>query len=110
MTTIRSANPSADSRPREANARFCDMGLVQKSVVTVPRWRTQQASAMSSSDMPSLCTITKGAAHAYNIKAHPNAERHQVEQAESAYPRLVTGWNPRGPRKVRTSATNEVRR
>jgi transposase len=52
----------------------------------------------------------KGAAHAYNIKSHREEERRWVEQAESAYTRFVAGWNPRGPRKARTDAANEVRR
>jgi len=52
----------------------------------------------------------KGAAHAYNIKSHREEERRWVEQAETAYARFVTGWNPRGPKKVRTGAANEVRR
>ena len=52
----------------------------------------------------------KGAAHAYNIKSHREEERRWVEQAESAYARFVAGWNPRGPRKARTDAANEVRR
>lgn len=52
----------------------------------------------------------KGAAHAYNIKSHREKERPWVEQAEGAYARFVAGWNPRGPRKARTDAANEVRR
>ena len=52
----------------------------------------------------------KGAAHAYNIRSHREEERRWVEQAESAYARFVAGWNPRGPRKARTDAANEVRR
>jgi transposase len=52
----------------------------------------------------------KGAAHAYNIKSHREEERRWVEQAETAYARFVAGWNPRGPKKVRTDAATEVRR
>ena len=52
----------------------------------------------------------KGAAHAYNIKSHRDQERRWVEQAEAAYARLVAGWNPRGPKKVRTGAATEVQR
>ena len=52
----------------------------------------------------------KGPAHAYNIKSHREEERRWVEQAETAYTRFVTGWNPRGPKKVRTGAASEVRR
>lgn len=52
----------------------------------------------------------KGAAHAYNIKSHREEERRWVEQAEGAYACFVAGWNPRGPRKARTDAANEVRR
>lgn len=52
----------------------------------------------------------KGAAHAYNIKSHREEERRWVEQAETAYARFVTGWNPRGPKRVRTGAASEVRR
>ena len=52
----------------------------------------------------------KGAAYAYNIKSHREAERRWVEQAETAYARFVTGWNPRGPKKVRTGTATEVRR
>lgn len=52
----------------------------------------------------------KGAAYAYNIKSHREEERRWVEQAESAYARFVADWNPRGPRKARTDAANEVRR
>ena len=39
----------------------------------------------------------RGAAHAYNIKSHRDQERRWVEQAETAYARFVSGWNPRGP-------------
>ena len=46
----------------------------------------------------------KGAAHAYNIKALRDEERRWVEQAEAAYTRFVAGWNPRGPKRVRTGA------
>ncbi len=52
----------------------------------------------------------KGAAHAYNIKSHREEERRWVEQAEGAYARFGAGWNPRGPRKARTDAANEVQR
>ena len=52
----------------------------------------------------------KGAAHAYNIKNRREEERRWVEQAEGAYTRFVSGWNPRGPKKARTDAANEVRR
>lgn len=52
----------------------------------------------------------KGAAHAYNIKSHREEERRWVEQAETAYARFVTGWNPRRPKKVRTGAATEARR
>ena len=51
----------------------------------------------------------KGPAHAYNIKSHREEERRWVEQAETAYARFVSGWNPRGPKKVRTGAANEER-
>ncbi|KOX50818.1 transposase, partial [Streptomyces purpurogeneiscleroticus] len=46
----------------------------------------------------------KGAAHAYNSKSHRDGERRWVEQAETVYARFVTGWNPQGPKKVRTGA------
>jgi transposase len=52
----------------------------------------------------------KGAAYAYNIKSHREQERRWVEQAETAYARFVTGWNPRGPKKLRTGTETEVRR
>ncbi len=52
----------------------------------------------------------KGAAHAYNVKRHRDEERRWVEQAETAYVRFVGGWNPRGPKRVRTGAATEVRR
>ena len=52
----------------------------------------------------------KGAAYAYNIKSHREEERRWVEQAETAYARFVTSWNPRGPKKVRTGTATEVRR
>jgi len=52
----------------------------------------------------------KGAAHAYNIKSCRDEERRWVEQAETAYARFVSGWNPRGPKRVRTGAANEARR
>ena len=52
----------------------------------------------------------KGAAHAYNIKSHRDQERRWVEQAETAYARFVAGWNPRGPKRVRTGTATEVRR
>ena len=37
----------------------------------------------------------RGVAHAYNIKSHRDQERRWVEQAETAYARFVSGWNPR---------------
>jgi hypothetical protein len=52
----------------------------------------------------------RGVAHAYNIKSHRDQERRWVEQAETAYARFVSGWNPRGPKRVRTGAATEVRR
>jgi transposase len=53
----------------------------------------------------------RGAAHAYNIKSHRDQGRRWVEQAETAYARFVSGWNPRGgPKRVRTGAATEVRR
>src|SRR5918997_1179958 len=52
----------------------------------------------------------KGAAHAYNLKSHRHEERRWVEQAETAYARFVAGWNPRGPKRVRTGAATEERR
>ena len=52
----------------------------------------------------------KGAAHAYNIKSLREEERRWVEQAETAYARFVSGWNPRGPKRVRTGAATEGRR
>ncbi len=56
----------------------------------------------------------RGAAHAYNIKSHIKSHRDQergwVEQAETAYARFVSGWNPRGPKRVRTGAATEGRR
>jgi transposase len=51
----------------------------------------------------------KGTAQAYNIKSHRQEERRWVEQAETAYTRFVAGWNPRGPKKLRTGAATEVR-
>ena len=52
----------------------------------------------------------RGVAHAYSIKSHRDQERRWVEQAETAYARFVSGWNPRGPKPVRTGAATEVRR
>jgi transposase len=52
----------------------------------------------------------RGVAHAYNIKSHRDQQRRWVEQAETAYARFVSGWNPRGPKRVRTGAATEVRR
>ena len=52
----------------------------------------------------------RGSACAYNIKSHRDQERRWVEQAETAYARFVAGWNPRGPKRVRTGAATEVRR
>ncbi len=52
----------------------------------------------------------KGAAHAYNVKSLRDEERRWVEQAETAYARFVAGWNPRGPKRVRTGAATEGRR
>ena len=52
----------------------------------------------------------KGAAYAYNIKSHREEERRWVEQAETAYARFVAGWNPRGPKRLRTGTATEVRR
>lgn len=52
----------------------------------------------------------KGVAHAYNVKSLRDEERRWVEQAETAYTRFVAGWNPHGPKKVRTGATDEERR
>jgi len=37
-------------------------------------------------------------------------ERRWIEQAETAYARFVSGWNPRGPKRVRTGAATEGRR
>ena len=51
----------------------------------------------------------KGTVHAYNIKSLRDEERRWVEQAETAYARFVGGWNPRGPKRVRTGAATEVR-
>ena len=51
----------------------------------------------------------KGAAHAYNIKSLREEERRWVEQAETAYARFVTGWNPRGPKRVHAGAATEER-
>jgi hypothetical protein len=48
----------------------------------------------------------RGAAHAYNTKSQ---ERRWVEQAETAYARFVTGWNPRGPKRARAGDANEGR-
>ena len=42
--------------------------------------------------------------------SHREEERRWVEQAETAYARFVAGWNPRGPKKVRTAAATEARR
>jgi transposase len=50
----------------------------------------------------------RGAAQAF--KSHRDQERRWVEQAEAAYARFVTGWNPRGPKRVRTGAATEARR
>ena len=58
---------------------------------------------------PQSRTRPKGAACAYNIKSHRDQERRWVEQAETAYARFVAGWNPRGPKRARTGAVNEVR-
>ncbi|WP_439372688.1 IS110 family transposase [Bradyrhizobium sp. DASA03120] len=51
----------------------------------------------------------KGPAHAYNIKSLREEERRWVEQAETAYARFVTGWNPRGPKRARAGAATEER-
>jgi transposase len=51
----------------------------------------------------------KGVAHAYNVKSLRDEERRWVEQAEAAHARFVAGWNPRGPRRVRTDAATEGR-
>lgn len=51
----------------------------------------------------------KGPAHAYNIKSNREEERRWVEQAETAYARFVSGWDSRGPKRVRTGAANEER-
>ena len=51
----------------------------------------------------------RGAAHAYNAKSHRDQERRWVEQAETAYARFVTGWNPRGPKRARAGTANEGR-
>jgi transposase len=71
------------------------------------------ASAPRSSDLthsPRRKECQRGVAHAYNIKSHRDQERRWVEQAETAYARFVSGWNPRGPKRVRTGAATEVRR
>jgi hypothetical protein len=52
----------------------------------------------------------RGVTHAYNIKSRRDQERRWVEQAETAYARFVSGWNPRGPKRVRTGAATEGRR
>ena len=51
----------------------------------------------------------KGAAHACNVKSRRDKERRWVEQAETAHARFVAGWNPRGPKRVRTGAATEAR-
>jgi transposase len=53
----------------------------------------------------------KGSAAAYSIKALRDQEKRQVEQAERAYQRFVSGWQPRGPKERHaarcTGATTE---
>lgn len=48
----------------------------------------------------------KGPAAAYSIKSARDQERRWVEQAERAYQRFVSGWQPKGPAR-RTGATTE---
>jgi hypothetical protein len=56
----------------------------------------QEACAISSSKPGNKAARgQKGPAHAYNIKSHRQEERLWVEHAETAYTRLVAGWNPR---------------
>lgn len=50
----------------------------------------------------------RGTAHAYNLAPVRKEERRWVEQAEKAYERFVTGWQPRGP-KARPGAAKEER-
>ena len=69
----------------------------------------QEAARPRAQGRPPGNARTKGTAHAYNIKSHRDQERRWVEQAEAAYARFVTGWNPRGPR-ARTGAAKEERR
>lgn len=44
--------------------------------------------------------------------SRPSAKRSGAGSSKRrrAYARFVTGWNPRGPKKVRTGAATEVRR
>jgi transposase len=48
----------------------------------------------------------RGATYDYNVKRIRDAERHQAEQAETAYRRHVDGWTRYGPTK--TSASRKV--
>ena len=70
----------------------------------------QEAARSRAEGRPQGGARQKGAAYAYNIKSHREQERRWVEQAETAYARFVTGWNPRGPKKLRTGTATEVRR
>ena len=51
----------------------------------------------------------RGPAYEYNLKGSREREKRRAEQAETAYRRLAEGWNPKGPKRVRTGAAREGR-
>jgi transposase len=51
----------------------------------------------------------RGPAYEYNLKGSREREKRRAEQAETAYRRLTEGWNPKGPKRVRTGAAREGR-
>lgn len=72
--------------------------------------REKNYATSSSGQDSSRRAAKKGFAHAYNIKSCRDEERRWVEQAETAYARFASGWNPRGPKRVRTGTATEARR
>jgi transposase len=51
----------------------------------------------------------RGPAYEYSLKGSREREKRRAEQAEAAYRRLAEGWNPKGPKRVRTGAAREGR-
>ncbi|MER9210389.1 hypothetical protein [Mesorhizobium sp. M0771] len=60
------------------------------------------AAAEDALPVPSITTISSN----NSFQEHREEGRRWVEQAETAYARFFSGWNP-GPKRLRTGAANE---